>query len=343
MQLRLTGLVLLIYIMVITSCASTKPPSYIQKTFLEIEPTLKVVIDPSYSSKNPSTFTISSASLSSDGSGVNQIEEKQLMFFVQCTFEQYGYTYVDPNENPDLSLVIFANSEYQTSYIPPSAATRLKYTPRKTTTTSTNSSGSASATVFGTGGVASGTGRYSGKETSTTTTPGKLTTESYTRPGYTVGNYYPSFGINAYEGYTDNLLWTGTATGTSNLNDIRISSQVLIRYIIGKIPPCAPESTLRPLSQGIWGIMPIIMTTDGNNYFPIIFNVTYGSPAQVAGLRKWDAVIDIDGISCQNASTAEIYSLLAGVPGESSSVSVWRNGQTYRYKVIRGDRSKIYK
>jgi len=257
--------------------------------------------------------------------------------------ERNGYKYVDPIESPDMFITLVASTDYKETYIPPSVGTRLKYIPGTTSTTTTTSSGRASASAYGNGGWGFGSGTFSGNTISTTTTPGSLTTEDYIKPGYTVGHYYPTVGIFAYDSTGEKLIWSATGTGTSMESDVRISSQLVITGALEGIPFCDPSISLVKQSSGVVGLQYMILTNDGNNYFPVILDVIQGGPAYNAGIMRFDWVLNVDGVDCKNINVEQFHDLLSGQPGSNMKVTVWRNGRAVSKSLTRVDRSKLYK
>lgn len=183
------------------------------------------------------------------------------------------------------------------------------YIPGKTITTYQNTYGN-----INTYGDMNIWGTYSGHSTSTTNIPGALTTQTYTRPGYTVGHYYPSALILIYDGANlDKKIWSATGAGASDVSDFRISGQGVLGDMLKKIPDCKNPG-LSEL-KGYIGITYLIVTIEGNNYFPVI-GISPNSPAQRAGLLNEDIITHINEEPTVNKSWVQIRKMLDG-PEES--------------------------
>ncbi len=68
---------------------------------------------------------------------------------------------------------------------------------------------------------------------------------------------------------------------------------------------------------------------------PMIVDVVEGSPAQRAGLRRGDLILEIDGRSTITMAPQEIVGRLRGLPGTSVIVRVWRSGGELTVTLVR--------
>lgn len=60
-----------------------------------------------------------------------------------------------------------------------------------------------------------------------------------------------------------------------------------------------------------------------------------GGPAEKAGLRSGDVILDVDGILISGKDLMEIVSLIKGPKGSTVKISVLRSGQTKLYSIVR--------
>jgi hypothetical protein len=238
-------------------------------------------------------------------------------------------------DEPDIIFTAIARSDIKKTTYPPSTATRLKYVPGTTSTTTTNSSGLVDGTISDGQGSSTLSGSYYGTSSSTTVTPGGITTESYIKPGYTVRLHYPSVALYAYDGSEGGLVWAGIGDNITNTSDIRISSQRVIDKILEKMPHCTVENHDDTQPQGLIGIDYQIYTLDGNNFIPIILRIVAGSPAEIVGIQKYDVLLKVNGNSCLNLSDMEVTKLLTGKVGQQVELSLWRNNQIVNSSVTR--------
>ncbi len=170
-----------------------------------------------------------------------------------------------------------------------------------------------------------GWGTYDGTSTSSTYIPGYSTTQSYTRPGYTVERYHPSVSIAAYDAETNTQIWHGEGSGISANPDLRVSSQVVIAYVIGRFPPAVvlhkELEDLKKNNLGRIGTAFRICTLDGESYYPMVIGLLKKSPAKRASIKDYDIIISVDGVSTQNKSSSEVFKLLISDPDTTVMVN----------------------
>lgn len=270
---------------------------------------------------------------------MNEILEKQMLFFLRNHLEAKGYKFVELNEQPDFLATINASAKYETSYVPPETVTQRQRVLGQTITTYGTSSGTFNYSTYGSFS-SYGWGNYSGLSTSTTYVPGYITTQTYTRPGHTIGHYYPVAGISVYDGKTLERVWFGTGAGISGNADVRVSSQFVVDYILDELPDAAVPYDQQP-SDGVLGMGVKIFTNDGNNYVPTITAVAQNSPAQKVGLRAFDMILAVDNVSVVNKPLRAVLKLIAGRPGSIARLEVWRVGQRLAVDVTRTSRQNI--
>lgn len=331
--------VVLLILTVLGACATRPHTTNLTPARLLNPPIIETYQDPEADWKDRVTFSVFPLSLFLEDIKMNEIEEKQALFFLRNQFEKMGYRYVAPAENPDFLVSIDITSTYKDVYVPPKTVTVPKYVPETTVTTESLTSGSFNPIVgaFNTYGNFStfGLGGYSERTTSTTTIPGYMTTEIHTRPGYTVGVHYPSANIYVYDGTTGKRIWFGIGTGTSKVSDPRISSQFLIKETLTKFPLSQALNTARRTENDEIGMEVGVFTKDGNNYFPAVLSVRKESPADKAGLAVHDMIVAIDGHAMVNKPYSEIAHALKGAPGTTVSLDILRLDQEFKLHLTR--------
>jgi len=323
----------------LVGCATALRVTNLSPAYLYGDPAVSSYKSPEVSISEYQTFSVFPQSLISEKTEMNEILEKQMLFFLRNQLEAKGYRFVELNENPDFIATINVSSEYETSYVPPQTVTLPQWVPGQTVTTYGSSSGTFNYSTYGSYS-SYGWGNYSGSSTSTTYVPGYMTTQTYTRSGYTVGHYYPAAGISLYDGKTLERVWLGTGAGTSDNADVRVSSQFVVGHILAKLPNALVPSGYKP-SDGVIGVGVGIFTNDGNNYVPTITKVAKQSPAHKSGLRDYDMILSIDNTSVVNMPFHDVLDLMRGNPGTVSRLEVWRTGQRISVEVTRTTRDKI--
>jgi len=252
----------------LAGCASTSRITNLSPAYLYSTPTVSSYKNPEAKISGYQTFSVFPQSLISEKTEMNEILEKQMLFFLRNQLEAKGYRFVELNQQPDFLATVNVSSKYESSYVPPQTVTMPQWVPGRTVTTYGTSSGTFNYNTYGSYSSYSW-GNYFGSSTSTTYVPGYMTTQTYTRPGYTVGHYYPAAGISIYDGKTLERVWLGTGAGTSDNADVRVSSQFVISHIFAEFPNASPPYGFQP-TQGVLGVGLGIFTNDGNNYVPTI-------------------------------------------------------------------------
>lgn len=233
-----------------------------------------------------------------------------------------GYKFVEFSDQPDLVVVLDADNTYKESYIPPQSYKVPVYVPGRTITTNSN--------LYGT------YGNYYG--TSTTYEPGYFTSETYTKPGKTVGYFYPSVSVSVFESSGYQNVWSGIGVGTSGNADLRVSTQLVLSSVLAAFPVSGAIGENYPAPSGYLGIQYVVLTVNGNDFYPFVSSVEKDSPAQKAGLRVEDVIVSINGSSTQNKSWGEIYAMLSGDAGQSVSIGIARADGTKTLELSRASK-----
>jgi hypothetical protein len=219
----------------------------------------------------------------------NDILEMQMLFLLRNTFEIRGYRYVDFTEKPDILATIDGHIQYKKGCVHPETIVSPKW--------------------------------FAEKRALDTYVPGNIRELIYTAPHRTPGTCYPVVRIDALDPNTLKPLWAGIGIGTANNSDLRISSQTIAIFILDKFPegPFSHESVMTPFGFDIF-----VFTNNGNDYYPTVFQLIENSPADKAGLKKYDMISSIDGISVRNRPVSEIIKMFQEELGKKKSLTVFR-------------------
>jgi len=190
-----------------------------------------------------------------------------------------GYERVQDPQRADFFVDIFLNSEYRVKYIPPEQVTIPVYTPPQTIKLESQS--------FYYGDI-----QGISRGTATISIPGTWGVRSITRPGYTIGAYYPCVIITFLAGPNISKealapIWRGTAILASQSYDIREDGQGLVVAALRRFP----DHQSGPIKKKGWLGLKTSWTEKGLE----ILEVEKGSPAWRARLRPGDIVKTIDG------------------------------------------------
>jgi hypothetical protein len=274
---------------------------------LKSEPVVQAYTDFSFQAGGYRTFSVIPGSLLSDSTYLGKgILEQQMLFALRCALEERGYIYVAPNQSPDLWFTMDGNAPYYQTYVPPSTISFPVFVPKQTSVTYGNKSGSFDVSS-GAGYV---WGTYNGSSVSRTTTPAHFETGTYTSSGEYVGYFYPGLCVFGFDAKTLKPVWSGNAMGVSQKQDIRISSQLVLRQLLKQLPASAVGDTAVRRFLDACGFDYAIFTADGNNYFPAVTSLEYSLPAYDGGLREKDLIIEIGGITTLNKPKSEVDEML---------------------------------
>lgn len=301
------------------SCAPTYRITNVSPIYLKLNPSISTFQDPDANMSKYKTFSVFPYSEISEEVKMNEILERQILFYLRNIFEMKGYNFVEFDQNPDFLATINVSSEYDEYYVPPSAKKVPVWVPGQTITTYGSTSGSFSFNSYGSSST-SGWGNYSGTSTSTTYVPGYMTTQTYIRSGYTQGNYFPAVSIQVYDAKTFKNVWLGTGAGTSDISDVRISGQLVIEQAMSRFPNT--PNTIDTLPSGMPPIKIGIYTNDGNAYFPTV--VLISRDAASRGMELYDMVLSVEGTPVMNKPFSEVVKLFHGEPCTDVRLEIWR-------------------
>jgi hypothetical protein len=336
--MRYRFLIVILVACCITSCAAPRKTT-LSPAALRAEPVATSYKDPGANFSQYKTFSVFPLSMISKEPKMNEIMEKQLLFQVRCLIELFGYKFVQLNEKPDFLATIGATSEYHETYIPPQTITIPWWVPSQTIV----SSGSFNFNQLG-AYSSYGWGNYLG----TTTTPGYFIPTQITTPGRTIGYHYPIVFFKAYDAKTLQSVYEGKGVGVSDNPDVRVSGQIVLAKIFKDFTPCSdmqvlPTSSAKPIrlfkdtsiNDGMLVVKALILTIDGNNYFPTVIELYPNSSLTKAGIQKEDMIISIDGVSLANKTIPEIRKLTRGTPGTKVNLEVLRKTERLSFTVTR--------
>jgi S1-C subfamily serine protease len=154
-------------------------------------------------------------------------------------------------------------------------------------------------------------------------------------PGRIVGNYYPLVTITAFDCKTGHSVWYGTAVSCSNNPDVRVSSQLLVRHLLGKMPPCEKAVANNPVGTGMLGVHFVPFSPDGDSIYPLILGADKGKPAARAGLRLGDIILAIDGIATANLAFGDVIKIIRGDVGSECVLSIDRDKKVFEVRLKR--------
>ena len=137
-------------------------------------------------------------------------------------------------------------------------------------------------------------------------------------------------------------IWWGKALGTTFEEKTVLSVQNLVRNIFwGDERAFPPSRRLREepidVKDGSFGFFPDIRTSDGVSFYPVVGKIYLESPSYAQGIRPGDTITETDGKSTLNLSFGEFLPRLDKAKGETLALTVKKNGQTLKLKVVAED------
>ena len=144
LRMKRKDLIWVLGVFFLGGCSLEKNYLKIQPALLEAKASTTFYVDPDNAIYNYRTFCLVPDSLISKETQGNEIQEKQLMFFLRCLFEEKGYKFVRIEDRPDFVASIKVSTNYQSTYVPPQSITIPKWLPGKTVYSQSSNNGTLS-------------------------------------------------------------------------------------------------------------------------------------------------------------------------------------------------------
>jgi len=248
--------------------------------------------------------------------------ENKVLFELRNFLEEKGYLFVPLNKNPDVIFCISGLLREDLAYIPPSLYSLPKWVPSKTITEKSSSSGILDFSSLG-DYSSFGWGNWSSTTKNITRVPGYFKTETYTRPGYSVKNYYPAIIISGRKIVEKLPIFDAHAIGFSTNPDFSVNAQFVIKSLIEDLPEGFYNPDKNIVKEKV-GIEISVLTNDGADYFPTIMKVKEGSPAHKAGIKLYDMILAVNNKELSNESYSQVIKYLSLSSDSLLNISLWR-------------------
>lgn len=268
--------------------------------------------------------------------------EKHIEFFLSnFIYMANRLKYISFNDTikPDILIVYDYSNDYKEKIISPQTYTIPYWKSGENVISTVNSNTYGSANVSGDINL-SGNGFATNNTTIITRTPAQWTTRQITKPGYTTGKYFPSITLILYDTSTNEKIWEGTATATSDQKDFRFPGQ----FIMGNLALAIPRGSyiydeLISNNNGWVGMLFPSYCTDGQNYYPSVYYlINDDTPAAKGGLREGDIIIDVNGVETTNLNYKEVASLFIGDVGTKIKITIEREGRRIKKTIVKTKR-----
>lgn len=158
----------------------------------------------------------------------------------------------------------------------------------------------------------------------------------------TPASYCPKVSIKAIDAQGDEEIWSGSTLALTPEADIRRSATRLLPPLFHQHFPISEHVVDRLDSRdGFFGCDITILTTNGNDYFPIVTGLIDQYAPAKGKLRLYDIITEIDGDGTRNRPYSEIRAALDKAAGEMVSLRVLRDGKAIERVVTAGEEAKV--
>ncbi|HUW11583.1 MAG TPA: hypothetical protein VM537_17760, partial [Anaerolineae bacterium] len=177
----------------------------------------------------------------------------------------------------------------------------------------------------GTIGSSSGTSTVSGS----TSTPGRTTWKTVQRPGRVEGAFYPTVAMLTADGamarsQPENvaaaLVSTEAIVQASKIGNGLLTGQMLLVRLLEQSSRLDRSLARQPFPGVIWGML----SSDGVDTYPTVVVIDEASPWAVAGLRRWDMILDVNSEDAANMLWPDFRSALGTETGKLKRLRVRR-------------------
>jgi hypothetical protein len=217
--------------------------------------------------------------------------EKHLAVLELGLLEGLGYTPCAAAEGADLTISLAYKNEYQETYVPAVPSSGIVH----------KEDGSIDHMNSNKGG----------------------------RAAYTRTNFQPEVRLFVMDSdratsgpVEDAYVWTGKGVASSETSDIRLTGQTLLLYLLKSFPVCAEAE--RP--ERNVGLTWAVLSLDAQAFRPVVLIVDRDSRADRAGLRQWDVIETIGGVSTAGLALPAVRDLLTKGEGDAVTFTVARRG-----------------
>jgi len=300
-MMRGKALLLGLTIFLLWSCSA--PITNLSPVHLKDKPRFRVLKSPALDRVQHETFSLVPAScLKREPLIQRDALETKLLFSLRNVLEVRGYRYVKMNENPDIVATIDSVIVYDRRDLPPEALTPPDWLLSERLADLGTPHGSQRLDNCAST-RSNGIGSFNAMTPSVNDMSNSSVTETYTEPSPPAMLLYPIIRIGVLDPDPLKTLWTGIGAGTADNSDLSVSSQAILIFLMDEFPrgPLSHDQLM-----GAYGFGFFVFTNNGVEYYPTVFKVIDGSPAHKAGLRKYDMISSIDGVSMRNKPLSEV-------------------------------------
>jgi hypothetical protein len=163
-----------------------------------------------------------------------------------------------------------------------------------------------------------------------TSIPLSLTEKAYISSRHREGLFYPFIRVDILNPHTMRPFWSGIGGGTAGNSDLRVVCQSIGIFLLGEFPkgPLSYDHIMNPYGFGFF-----VMTYNGNHYYPTVFKLIGDSPAERSGIKQYDMISSIDGISLKNRPLTEVIKLFRNEASTSKDLTVLRLDKEIHLKI----------
>jgi hypothetical protein len=243
------------------------------------------------------TFTVIPYSSLSSNVVLAGSDENAMMFALVCGFQDYGYRYVENRDSADFTVVERISDEFDsTNDLRQELKSAPALKPAKSFSLTTSRFGSDNEEPV--------------PQTSRSLSHPVLKIFIYSKSGRLVRRWIGG-GVAHYPGFAQ-------------------ASQHLLLDFKTHLTLSKAWAETYGLSPGRIGIRSLIWTREGTNFWPNVYGLTAGAPAEKAGIKVDEDIIEIDGHSTKNIDNLALHALWRGEAGTVKTLKLWRYQSGFR-------------
>lgn len=297
---------------------------------------VKAVNDPLLDYKKYKTYSVVSANVLFKNKELS-LEEKHLEFFLKNAEDIISIKNIPLNDSikPDLMFVYDFSNDYKEKLIPPKTYSFPIWKNGASTSISSNSISTINA--FGDVNLS---GNIIGNRNTTVSQTGNWEIQKIERPAYSLGQFFTNFSLIIYDTSNNTKIWEGDANGTSTQRDFRLPAQYLIWNLLFKVPKGSYSDTnFLKDNNGQFGFNFYVFNTDGTSFYPGVYSSNESIGFQEpTGIKEYDIIISINGISTENKTVKQIHELLMGNVGTKAQFVIIRDGKVIKKTLVKKKR-----
>lgn len=302
--MKLKHLQVIFLVIAISGCAGTTQLNNLSPIEPNAMPETKIDVDQTFQLANERTYFLNYKEPVDQPQ--NSIFKHRVLFTLENMLTLLGYERSLDRATSNISIEVTASGHDNRVIVPPSTTYLPMTMGGGTTTTLVPQSGSFSASPFMGGLGGSITGSYSGYSMIQSANPTYVMNIPIHNPGST--HYSRSTKLEALFHKENTLGLKISSSATFKGGDDSINSQILALMFIKELPYSDRDDMSIKYGKHTIGIMPYIMSSNGNDFYPVVLEI-YDQSLEDQGLERLDMIISVNGVETRNKNIKELRPL----------------------------------